>query len=159
TMLNQKIKSYEEMIQSIITSLNIRYDQDDYMKIGRIAVLESLNKNDKDITKATEAQFIYTKIKQRLIEHIRQTSSYQSRYLLYDDSYFVQLSTSDDYTSLDFHYYNLNAREGIWLSHALAGYSLQHTAKELGVSLSTCKNIRKSAREKLRILYKRDIRN
>ena len=158
-MLNQKIKSYEAMIQSIITSLNIRYDQDDYMQIGRIAVLEGLNKYDKDLTKATEAQFIYTKIKQRLIDYIRQTSRYQSRYNLYEDTHFDLLSTSDDYTSLDFHDYNLNAREGIWLSHALAGYSLQHTAKELGVSLSTCKNIRKSAREKLRILYKRDIRN
>jgi DNA-directed RNA polymerase specialized sigma subunit len=43
---DKKIISYEPMIHSIIQQLNILYDKDEYMQVGRIAVFEAVNKFD-----------------------------------------------------------------------------------------------------------------
>ena len=40
---DKKIISYEPMIHSIVQQLNILYDKDEYMQVGRIAVYEAVN--------------------------------------------------------------------------------------------------------------------
>jgi DNA-directed RNA polymerase specialized sigma subunit len=70
---DKKIISYEPMIHSIIQQLNILYDKDEYMQVGRIAVFEAVNKFDSSKTSGSESQFVYTLIRQRLIDEIRKS--------------------------------------------------------------------------------------
>ena len=75
--MNEKIKDYEPMIYSIMKRLSIQYDQDDYMQVGRMAVYNALSTFDDIAAKgATESQFVYTRIHQRLIDEIRRVSRY-----------------------------------------------------------------------------------
>lgn len=148
-MLDEKILAYEPMIYSIIFNLNIKYDKDEYMQIGRIATFHALTKFDPSVTTCTESQFVYTIIKQRLIDQIRKTSRYQ---LAVSDLQHQRndMSVDDMYDFLSVYSENLNPKEKEWLKDCLLGYPLTHTAESLGISLSTAKNIRRSAREKLK---------
>lgn len=146
----KKITSYEPMIRSIINKLNILYDTDEYTQIGRLAVLEALEKHDK--SKCKESQFVYTIIYQRMIDEIRKQSKLQKRYTITEDTILDTFSTNFNDTELyligvkDI----LTDREYTWLTMTLDGYALVEIAKHLNVSISTAKNIRKNARK---ILY------
>src|SRR5690625_3786614 len=152
-LISDKISSYEPMIYSCINKLNILYDKDEYMQIGRLAVYEGLKKFDSSKAKCSESQFLYTMIRQRLIDEIRKTSRYQERNTLVDDDGLAGCFVKDEY------YINndidkvLNTREYNWFILVSDGYSLKEIARQLDVSLSTAKNIRKSARNKIRYLY------
>ncbi|CAD2077221.1 RNA polymerase sigma factor SigS [Jeotgalicoccus aerolatus] len=151
--VNDKILAYEPMIHSIIHKLNIIYDTDEYMQIGRLAVLESIKKFDSSKSACTEAQFVYTLIRQRLIDEIRKVARYQSRVLPASDHAVFYNSITDDYTTEHPAAGNLNKREERWLTLTLKGYALTEVAAELSVSVSTAKNIRRSAREKLKVYF------
>ena len=148
--VNDKITSYEPMIHSIVQQLNILYDKDEYIQIGRIAVFEAVNKFDSSKTSCSESQFVYTLIRQRLIDEIRKVSRYQERNNLIEDSHQDSKSSGDSYNLENTAANILNDREYRWFTYTLAGYSLIESAALLGVSPSTAKNIRKSARDKLR---------
>lgn len=147
--VNDKIKSYEPMIHSIVQHLNILYDKDEYMQIGRIAVFEAINKFDVNKTSCSESQFVYTLIRQRLIDEIRKVSRYQERYTPGENSSLETPAPEDSYNLENTAAKVLNPREYRWFTLALSGYSLKETAEVLGVSVSTAKNIRRSARDKL----------
>lgn len=147
--VNDKITSYEPMIHSIVQQLNILYDKDEYMQIGRIAVFEALNKFDMSKTACSESQFVYTLIRQRLIDEIRKVSRYQERYTPVENNKLETSAAGDSYNLENTAGKVLNAREYRWFTLALSGYSLKETAEALGVSVSTAKNIRKNARDKL----------
>lgn len=152
-LVSDKISAYEPMVHSIINKLNILYDIDEYMQIGRLAVYEGLKKFDIQKAKCTESQFIYTMIRQRLIDAIRKTSRYQERNTLVEDDGLASCSVKDEYYINTDTVKILNTREYKWFTLAAHGYSLTEIAGQLGVSLSTAKNIRKSARCKIRYLY------
>lgn len=145
----EKIISYEPMIASIINRLNILYDRDEYMQIGRLAVYEALNKHDE--SKCKESQFVYTMIYQRLIDEIRKNARRLERYQVTEDGVLHTIPID----SIDANLYligvkeKLNEREYAWLLMTIDGYALVEIAKHLGVSLSTAKNIRKQARKTL----------
>ena len=145
----EKIISYEPMISSIINRLNILYDRDEYMQIGRLAVYEALNKHDESICK--ESQFVYTMIYQRLIDEIRKNARRLERYQVTEDGVLHTIPID----SIDANLYligvkeKLTEREYAWLLMTIDGYALVEIAKHLGVSLSTAKNIRKQARKTL----------
>nr|WP_068127916.1 sigma-70 family RNA polymerase sigma factor [Nosocomiicoccus ampullae] len=145
----EKIISYEPMIASIINRLNILYDRDEYMQIGRLAVYEALNKHDESICK--ESQFVYTMIYQRLIDEIRKNARRLERYQVTEDGVLDTIPID----SIDANLYligvkeKLTEREYAWLLMTIDGYALVEIAKHLGVSLSTAKNIRKQARKTL----------
>ena len=145
----EKIISYEPMIASIINRLNILYDRDEYMQIGRLAVYEALNKHDESICK--ESQFVYTMIYQRLIDEIRKNARRLERYQVTEDGVLHTIPID----SIDANLYligvkeKLTEREYAWLLMTIDGYALVEIAKHLGVSLSTAKNIRKQARKTL----------
>lgn len=146
---DKKIISYEPMIHSIIQQLNILYDKDEYMQVGRIAVFEAVNKFDSSKTSCSESQFVYTLIRQRLIDEIRKVSRYQERQSPAEDN-IIEIQASDDSYKLENTAQKiLNKREYRWFTLTLSGYSLKETAELLKVSVSTAKNIRKSARDKL----------
>ncbi|MGO1923688.1 MAG: sigma-70 family RNA polymerase sigma factor [Jeotgalicoccus sp.] len=151
--VNDKITSYEPMIHSIVQQLNILYDKDEYMQIGRIAVFEAINKFDVSKTACSESQFVYTIIRQRLIDEIRKVSRYQERNTIMEDGGQEGTGASDSYNLENTAEKVLNIREYQWFSHALSGYSLQETAEVLGVSVSPAKNIRRSARVKLQVCF------
>ncbi|OFS62724.1 sigma-70 family RNA polymerase sigma factor [Nosocomiicoccus sp. HMSC09A07] len=145
----EKIISYEPMIASIINRLNILYDRDEYMQIGRLAVYEALNKHDE--SKCKESQFVYTMIYQRLIDEIRKNARRLERYQVTEDGVLDTIPID----SIDANLYligvkeKLTEREYAWLLMTIDGYALVEIAKHLGVSLSTAKNIRKQARKTL----------
>lgn len=147
--VNDKIRSYEPMIHSIVQQLNILYDKDEYMQIGRIAVFEAINKFDMSKTSCSESQFVYTLIRQRLIDEIRKVSRYQERYTPTQNNSLEALASGDSYNLENTAAKVLNLREYRWFTLALSGYSLKETAEVLGVSVSTAKNIRRKARDKL----------
>lgn len=147
--VNDKITSYEPMIHSIVQQLNILYDKDEYMQIGRIAVFEAINKFDVNKTSCSESQFVYTLIRQRLIDEIRKVLRYQERYTPVENNILETPASGDSYNLENTAAKILNTREYRWFTLALSGYSLKETAEILGVSVSTAKNIRKSARAKL----------
>lgn len=145
----EKIISYEPMIASIINRLNILYDRDEYMQIGRLAVYEALNKHDE--SKCKESQFVYTMIYQRLIDEIRKNARRLERYQVTEDGVLHTIPID----SIDANLYligvkeKLTEREYAWLLMTIDGYALVEIAKHLGVSLSTAKNIRQQARKTL----------
>lgn len=145
----EKIISYEPMIASIIKRLNILYDRDEYMQVGRLAVYEALNKHDE--AKCKESQFVYTIIYQRLIDEIRKNARRLERYQVTED----RVLDTFPIDSIDANLYligvkeKLTEREYTWLLMTIDGYALVEIAKHLGVSVSTAKNIRKQARKTL----------
>lgn len=150
---DKKIISYEPMIHSIIQQLNILYDKDEYMQVGRIAVFEAVSKFDSSKTSCSESQFVYTLIRQRLIDEIRKVSRYQERQSPAEDN-IIEIQAADDSYKLENTAQKvLNKREYQWFTLTLSGYSLKETAELLKVSVSTAKNIRKSARDKLQKIF------
>ena len=147
--VNDKITSYEPMIHSIVQQLNILYDKDEYMQIGRIAVFEAINKFDVSKTSCSESQFVFTLIRQRLIDEIRKVSRYQERCTPVDNNSLETHAAGDSYNLENTAVKVLNAREYRWFTLTSSGYSLKETAEVLGVSISTAKNIRRKARDKL----------
>lgn len=154
--LNQLIIDYEPMIMSIIKRLNILYDIEDYMQTGRTAVHQALSTYNESAAKgATLSQFIYTRIYQRMIDEIRKTSRYtnhvEASEAIEDETSFL-FSNTDYYAALLVHEVKpiLTDRECQWFELVLDGYSVAEISLILGVSISTVKNIRKSARIKIK---------
>src|SRR5699024_6843153 len=70
--LDAKIRQYEPMVHAIMAKLSILYDRDDFLQVGRIAIYQALVSFDASKARgATESQFVYTRIYQRLIDEIR----------------------------------------------------------------------------------------
>src|SRR5699024_3750719 len=86
-----RIREYEPMIQSITGRLNVRFDQDDYMQVGRLAVYNALSTFDDIAARgATESQFVYTRIYQRMIDEIRRVSRYTNNVSATDDDVLME---------------------------------------------------------------------
>lgn len=152
--LDAMIVDYEPMIMSIIKRLNIKYDIEDYMQVGRAAVYQAAVGFDPGAARgATLSQYIYTRIYQRVIDEIRRTSRYTSNVDVVEavEEWGI-FSSRDDYIKLLIHEAKtvLDKREIVWFELMLDGFSIAEISLVLGVSMSTVKNIRKSAREKLK---------
>lgn len=154
--LNRLITDYEPMIMSIIKRLNILYDIEDYMQIGRSAVHQAVTAYKKDAANgAALPQFVYTRVYQRMIDEIRKTSRYTSNVDVtedFDEGIGFLFSNTDNHIALIIHDMkkHLNTREAAWFELMLDGYSTAEISLVLGVSMSTVKNIRKSARNKIK---------
>lgn len=153
--MNEEIERYEPMIHSIMNKLNIQYDKDDYMQVGRLAVYSALTAFDAVKGKgATESQFVYTRIQQRMIDEIRKVSRYTS-HVSADGDAGMDTGADDDMPTL---YYEsarrvLDDREMLWLTYTLKGFTVREIASVAGFSASSVKNWRASARVKLRKIY------
>src|SRR5699024_12097204 len=81
-VLDAKIRQYEPMVHAIMAKLSILYDRDDFLQVGRIAIYQALVGFDASKARgATESQFVYTRIYQRLIDRSEEhTSELQSRF-------------------------------------------------------------------------------
>ncbi|MFC3420092.1 sigma-70 family RNA polymerase sigma factor [Salinicoccus hispanicus] len=156
--MNEKILGYEPMIYSIMAKLNIQFDQDDYMQVGRMAVYNALSTYDDIAAKgATESQFVYTRIYQRMIDEIRKVSRYTNAVsVTVDELLYESVGGRTDslgMLELEGASLHLDAHELMWLSYTLKGYSVRELAELSGYSVSSVKNWRKSARGKLRKLF------
>lgn len=156
--MNDKIKDYEPMIYSIMKRLSIQFDQDDYMQVGRMAVYNALSTFDDIAAKgATESQFVYTRIHQRLIDEIRRVSRYTNAVSVTADDLLAE-SVGGRMDSLDMMELEsarglLGEQERVWLAYTLKGYSVREIAEATGFSVSSVKNWRASARKTLRAMY------
>lgn len=156
--MDDKILGYEPMIYSIMARLNIKFDQDDYMQVGRMAVFNALSTYDDIAAKgATESQFVYTRIYQRLIDEIRKVSKYTKAVsVTIDEHLYESIGGRNDplgMIELETTHHHLGAHERTWLLYTLKGYSVREIAELSGYSVSSVKNWRKSAREKLHDLF------
>ncbi|SFK81436.1 sigma-70 family RNA polymerase sigma factor [Salinicoccus halodurans] len=150
-----RIENYEPMIQSIIGRLSIRFDQDDYMQVGRLAVYNALSTYDDIAARgATESQFVYTRIYQRMIDEIRRVSRYTSTVSATEDDLLIESAggcgaDTELRAELRDMLGTLDDRELKWLLLTLDGYTVVEIAAASGFSVSSVKNWRKSARAKL----------
>ncbi|TVT28837.1 sigma-70 family RNA polymerase sigma factor [Salinicoccus cyprini] len=156
--MNDKIIGYEPMIYSIMARLNIQFDQDDYMQVGRMAVYNALSTYDDIAAKgATESQFVYTRIYQRMIDEIRKVSKYTNAVsVTVDELLYESVGGRADHLGLfelEGVHHSLDPNELLWLSYTVKGYSVREIAGMSGYSVSSVKNWRKSARLKLRRLF------
>ena len=157
-VMNEKIKDYEPMIYSIMKRLSIQYDQDDYMQVGRMAVYNALSTFDDIAAKgATESQFVYTRIHQRLIDEIRRVSRYTNAVSVTADDLLAESvgGRLDNLHMMELESARglLGEQERLWLAYTLKGYSVREIAGATGFSVSSVKNWRASARKKLRAVY------
>lgn len=150
-----RIREYEPMIQSIIGRLNVRFDQDDYMQVGRLAVYNALSTFDDIAARgATESQFVYTRIYQRMIDEIRRVSRYTNNVSATDDDVLMENTGAAGgeavlLAELRGMLGTLDRRERQWLLLTLDGYTVVEIAAASGFSVSSVKNWRRSARAKL----------
>ncbi|GAB3063431.1 sigma-70 family RNA polymerase sigma factor [Salinicoccus sesuvii] len=156
--MDEKIVSYEPMVYSIMNKLNIQFDKDDYMQVGRLAIFSALSTYDDIAAKgATESQFVYTRIYQRLIDEIRKVSKYTNAVSVTVDDHLHECvgGRADplEMLALETTQHQLETYELMWLSYTLRGYSVREIAEQSGYSVSSVKNWRKSAREKLYCLF------
>ncbi len=152
--IEAKIRQYEPMVHAVMNKLNILYDKDDFLQTGRIAVFQALMSYDADRARgATESQFVYTRIHQRMIDEIRKCVRVSkglelTEWLEDDGMYAVEESYVDllngELVKL------LDGREMKWLELMTDGYSAVEIAKILGVSVSTIKAVRVRVRAKVR---------
>ncbi|SOC44865.1 sigma-70 family RNA polymerase sigma factor [Salinicoccus kekensis] len=153
-LVEAKIRQYEPMVHAVMNKLNILYDKDDFLQIGRIAVFQALASYDPARAReATESQFVYTRIYQRLIDEIRKcvrvSKGLELTEWLEDDGVcavresYVDLLNAELVDLLD-------AREMKWLELMTDGYSTAEIARILGVSISTVKAVRVKVRAKVR---------
>ncbi|WP_017548076.1 sigma-70 family RNA polymerase sigma factor [Salinicoccus carnicancri] len=152
---DRRIMEYEPMIQSIIGRLNVRFDQDDYMQVGRLAVYNALSTFDDIAARgATESQFVYTRIYQRMIDEIRRVSRYTNNVSATDDDVLMENTGASGNEAvllgeLRDMLGTLDLRERQWLLLTLDGYTVVEIAAASGFSVSSVKNWRRSARAKL----------
>lgn len=155
---NARIENYEPMIQSIIGRLNIRFERDDYMQVGRMAVYNALSTFDDIAARgATESQFVYTRIYQRMIDEIRRVSRYTNTVSATEDELLIERvggygSESVLLAELHDMLGTLDEQERQWLLLTLDGYTVVEIAAASGFSVSSVKNWRKRARAKLAAL-------
>lgn len=78
--MNERVMQYERMIYKHMIALGIKYDQDDFLQIGRIAVFKGLQIADADDS-VVEPSIIYGLIRNRLIDEIRRRQKYRMEVL------------------------------------------------------------------------------
>ncbi len=78
--MNLRIMQYERMIYKHLIALCIKYDQDDFLQIGRMAVFKALQIADADDS-IVEASLVYGLIRNRLIDEIRRRQKYRMEVL------------------------------------------------------------------------------
>lgn len=152
--LDAKIRQYEPMVHAIMAKLSILYDRDDFLQVGRIAIYQALLSFDVGKARgATESQFVYTRIYQRLIDEIRKCVRVSkglelTEWLEEDGSASVRESYVDlfegDLGGI------LTDRERRWMDLMMSGYSTAEIAHILDVSVSTVKSVRLKVRSKVR---------
>ncbi|CAM4240952.1 sigma-70 family RNA polymerase sigma factor [Lacicoccus alkaliphilus] len=152
--LEAKIRQYEPMIHAVMNKLNILYDKDDFLQIGRIAVFQALLGYDPARARgATESQFVYTRIYQRLIDEIRRcvrvSKGLELTEWLEDDGTSAVRESYVDLLNGDL-VELLTEREMQWLELMTEGYSTSEIAGILGVSISTIKAVRLKVRVKVK---------
>ena len=152
--LDAKIRQYEPMVHAIMAKLSILYDRDDFLQVGRIAIYQALLSFDVGKARgATESQFVYTRIYQRLIDEIRRcvrvSKGLELTEWLEDDG---SASVRESYVELFEGDLGgiLTERERRWLELMMSGYSTAEIAHILDVSVSTVKAVRLKVRSKVR---------
>lgn len=149
--MNEEIIRYEPMIRSLMYRLNILYDREDYMQIGRIAVYEGLSKYDA-VKSHSQESYIYGCIRQRLIDEIRKNARYAEKIRHYQSVMLnldqAQLQCTCFIVEADLKKI-LNERDFKTFLYMQKGYSSLEIASRLNLSISTIKNIKRNIKEKL----------
>ncbi|UNL85810.1 sigma-70 family RNA polymerase sigma factor [Priestia koreensis] len=148
----QLITQYEPMIYSIMRSINVYQEQQDYYQLGLISLWKAHERHD--YTKGAFAPFAYATIRGYMLAHLRKKVELADRQPTIH--YEMVSAPSYEHTYLEQEYLSpylegLSARELTYvMDHVVHGYSFRTMAHTYGVSEETVKAWGKTARKKLR---------
>lgn len=147
--MDSRVTDYERMIYKHINALRIKYDHDDFLQIGRIAVFKGLQISDADDS-FVEASIVYGLIRNRLIDEIRRRRKYRMEVIGGDLS--IELIDENRMTYQEWMLVLaevLNTMEYKCLELTLEGHTQSEIAKVMKRSLSMVKQYRRNIREKV----------
>lgn len=147
--MNLRIINYDRMIYKHINTLNIKYDREDFLQIGRLAVYQALNVAD-NTDSLNEASLVYGLIRNRLIDEIRKRQKYQLE--VSDEIQLNEKINFDDNEYREWMYVlkeMLTEKEYQCLELTLAGYKQSDIASRINRSPSMVKQYRRNIREKV----------
>ena len=142
---------YSKMIHSIIHTLHIYKNQDEFYQIGLLALWDA-SKNFDD-QKASFATYAYSYIKGRMLSFLRSEKKREDRNLYPSAEYWngleYETSMMEKETLLSYFHHLTDKQEKWVLSYFYLGLSNKEIALRENVSLSTAKNWKKTAMEKV----------
>ena len=142
---------YSKMIHSIIHTLHIYKNQDEFYQIGLLALWDA-SKNFDD-QKGSFATYAYSYIKGRMLSFLRSEKKREDRILYPSEEYWngleYETSMMEKETLLSYFHHLTDKQEKWVLSYFYLGLSNKEIALRENVSLSTVKNWKKTAMEKV----------
>lgn len=146
--MDLRVLNYERMIYKHMLSLGIKYDWEDFLQIGRLAVYKGLQTADNNDT-INEASLIYGLVRNRLIDEIRRRQKY--RYEVLNETQSTEECYYDDTCYREWmHVLSniLNPMEYKCLELILEGHTQSEVAFLLARSPSMVKQYKRSIRAK-----------
>lgn len=153
----QLVAQYDKMIHSIIHSLHIYKQQEEYYQIGLIGLWEASRRFDP--AKGSLTGFAYSHIKGKILNELSKNKTLEDRNVcvegetleLMADSYFDN-PLKDNLLNEYFDTLTENQKKWLWytVGHEL---SVKEIAQKEGVSVSAVKQWRVGAREKLKNIH------
>ncbi|WP_157950908.1 sigma-70 family RNA polymerase sigma factor [Peribacillus acanthi] len=149
------VENCSPIINSIIQSLGIYKNKDEYFQIGLIALWEATEKYDS--SKGGFTTFAYSIIRGRILNHLRKEHRYETCNPTYDpqvEEYYSQLSYLPEYLQEEIvwqYCYHLTENQKKWIKGGiLERKGIKEIAVEHHVSVETVKSWRKLALANLR---------
>ena len=147
----QLATQYSKMIHSIIHTLHIYKNQDEFYQIGLLALWDaSKNFNEQ---KGSFSTYAYSYIKGRMLSLLRSEKKREDHTLYPSEDYWNQLECETNMMekeNLLSYFHHLTDKQEKWvLSYFYLGLSNKEIALRENVSLSAVKNWKKTAMEKV----------
>ncbi|WP_163103343.1 sigma-70 family RNA polymerase sigma factor [Peribacillus alkalitolerans] len=151
------VESCSPLINSIIHSIGIYKNKEEYFQIGLIALWEAYEKYDS--RKGSFTTFAYSVIHGRILNHLRKEYRYDSCNISADpqvQDYYTQLSYFPEYLQEEIIWQycaGLTDKQKQWIKGSiLEGKGIKEIALEHNVSIETVKSWRKLALTNLRLV-------
>jgi RNA polymerase sigma factor (sigma-70 family) len=151
------VTQYDKMIHSIIHSLHIYKQQEEYYQTGLIGLWEASNRFDP--TKGSFTSFAYCHIKGKILNELVKNKKVEDRSVCVEEETLELMADAyfDDplnETTLRDYVVTLTENQKKWLHYTVEhDLSVKEIAHIEGVSMSAVKQWRAGAREKLKKIY------
>ncbi|WP_428910019.1 sigma-70 family RNA polymerase sigma factor [Niallia sp. Krafla_26] len=142
---------YSKMIHSIIHSLHIYKDHDEFYQIGLIALWNASENFDE--TKAQFSTYAYHFIKGRMLTHLKKEKKQEDASTTMSEEDWLQLGYHDCFLekeTLLSHFYHLTEKEEQWVMlRYYEGLSNKEIADRLGLKVTTVRACERRAMSKV----------
>lgn len=146
----QLAAQYSNMIHSIIHSLNIYKDHDEFYQIGLIALWNASERFDE--TKGQFSTYAYSFIKGRMLNHLKKEKKQEENYTTVAEEDWVRFGYEDRFLekeTLLSHFYHLTDKEKQWvLLRFYEGLSNKNIADHLQMKYTTVRSCERRAMKK-----------